>query len=197
MESKTVINNMDSVRYSVVGVFGLALLSSVASAAHAQAACDDPTIAESLPANCQKERVSASGNQRPTAAWALRSARDHWKDQVLTKYGERFARWSQAACAKQECVPASLGGFTRCTLTGFPCVTKPEPIPEPATDLTAKDVREMQRLLNQLVPKAKLRIDGKFGVKTADVLERWQRKNDLAVDGLPNRENLEKLRKAG
>lgn len=190
------INKMDIMRYSMAGVFGLTLLSGFNLAAHAQAACDDPNIVESLPDNCQKERISASGNQRPAAGWALRSARDHWKDQVLTKYGERYGRWGQAACAKQECVPASLGGFTRCTLTGFPCVTKPEPVPEPATDLIAKDIREMQRLLNQLVPKAKLRIDGKFGPKTADALERWQRKNDFAVDGLPNQVNLERLRKA-
>jgi hypothetical protein len=68
MEGKTVINKMDGVRYSVAGVFGLALLSCIASVAHAQAACDDPNIAESLPKICQKERISASGNQLPTAA---------------------------------------------------------------------------------------------------------------------------------
>ena len=91
----------------------------------------------------------------------------------MTKFDERFGRWSQADCAK------------------------PDPVPEPATDLSAKDIREMQRLLNQLVAKAKLRIDGKFGPKTADALERWQRENDFTVDGLPSMVNLERLRKAG
>ena len=47
------------------------------------------------------------------------------------------------------------------------------------------------------IKAAETLIDGKFGPKTADALERWPRKNDFAVDGLSNRVNLEKLRKAG
>jgi hypothetical protein len=196
------INSIDDVRRQTTTLLGLALLgpallTSVASSAQAQVQCDDPNIVSSLPETCQTERISASGNQRPTIGWALGSARDHWQDQVLTKYGERYGRWSQAACAKQECVPASLGGFMRCTLTGFPCVTKPKLLPPPEFGLSRREIREMQRLLNQLVPKSRLRIDGRFGPKTAAALEHWQRKNDFAADGLPNQTNLQRLRQAG
>ena len=71
------INAMKRVRCSMTGALGLALLSGMVSLVYAQTACEDPNIAASLPANCQKERISASGNQRPTTAGAFRSARDH------------------------------------------------------------------------------------------------------------------------
>ena len=38
--------------------------------------------------------------------------------------------------------------------------------------------------------------DGKFGERTSDALQRWQRSKKLDEDGLPTRDNLEKLRKA-
>lgn len=183
-------------RHTAMLIIYAFLLGSLGQAARAQTSCGDPKLSDRLPETCQKERISASGNQRPTTFWAIRSARDHWKDQVLMKYGERYARWDQSACAKEECVPASLGGFKRCTLTAYPCVKKPGPV-EPEAGLTAREVRDMQRLLNHLVPKARLRVDGEFGPKTLDALERWQRANGHQVDGLADRLNLERLRKAG
>ncbi|MFY0613807.1 MAG: peptidoglycan-binding protein [Hyphomicrobiaceae bacterium] len=158
----------------------------------AQAECDDPKIIERLPNNCQIERISASGNQRPTRIWALSSARDHWQDQVLNKYGERYARWSRAACLKEECVPASLGGFKRCTLTGYPCLTKPTP--NELLTLSRDEIRQMQRFLNRFGAKPRLVLDGKFGRSTTSALEAWQRLADYKVDGLPTRENLDRLR---
>jgi hypothetical protein len=71
----------------------------------------------------------------------MRSARNHWRDQVITRFGERFARWDEAACQRQECVPASLSGFTRCTLSGYPCVTKPEL--QAPLDLSSAEIEEM------------------------------------------------------
>ena len=171
---------------------GVAILQGHALAAEAQVACDLPDIAKQLPEGCKRELVAASGNQRPITIWARRSARNHWRDQVVTRFGERFARWGEAACPRQECVPASLSGFTRCTLKGYPCVVKPDlAVP---LDLSTTEVKEMQRLLNRLVKSAKLAIDGEFGPKTARALEEWQRANDQTINGAPTRENLEKLR---
>lgn len=176
--------------------FGIALTGLlVAVEAHAQVSCDSPSVAERLPKlpnGCQKERISAAGHERPTMIWAQRSAADTWQDQVLTKYGERFARWGLAACARQECVPAAIPGFTRCTLTGFPCATRPQL--EGVLELSKGEVEEMQRLLNRF--GYDVEVDGAFGGKTAYALERWQRSRKLVPDGLPTRENLEKLRKA-
>lgn len=159
----------------------------------AQAGCDDPKIIEKLPSNCQKERISAAGNQRPTTFWALSSARDHWQDQVLNKYGERYARWRRSACLREECVPASLGGFKRCTLTGYPCLTKPKAGEFVA--LSRDEIRRMQKYLNRFGARPRLVSDGRFGPKTASALEAWQRRAGFEVDGLPTRENFERLRR--
>jgi hypothetical protein len=176
-----------------VGVI-ISILQGYATVSWAQGACDLPNIAKQLPEGCKRDLVSASGNQRPTTVWAMRSARDHWRDQVITRFGERFARWGEAACQRQECVPASMSGFTRCTLSGYPCVTKPEL--QAPLDLSSAEIAEMQKLLNRLVKNANLAVDGKFGPKTTRVLEDWQRANGQAIDGAPTRENLERLRQA-
>jgi hypothetical protein len=185
-----------SLRPGRVALLGLVVgvLQGLAAASQAQVACELPDIAKQLPEGCKRDFVSASGNQRPTTFWAMRSARNHWRDQVVTRFGERFAQWSEAACQRQECVPASLSGFTRCTLSGYPCVTKPEL--QAPLDLSSAEVQEMQRLLNRLVKTANLAIDGEFGPKTARALEDWQRTNGQTIDGAPTRENLEKLRQA-
>ncbi len=180
-------------RIAVLGLV-IAVLQGHATASRAQVACDLPNIAQQLPEGCKRDLVSASGNQRPTTFWAMRSARNHWRDQIVARFGERFARWSEAACQRQECVPASLSGFTRCTLSGYPCVTKPEL--QAPLDLNSSEVEEMQKLLNRLVQSTNLVIDGKFGPRTARALEDWQRANGQTIDGAPTRENLEKLRQA-
>lgn len=161
--------------------------------AHAQAGCDDPKIIDKLPGNCQKERISAAGNQRPTTFWALNSARDHWQDQVLNKYGERYARWRRSACLQVECGPASLGGFKRCTLTGYPCLSKPN-INE-LVALSRDEIRRMQKYLNRFGARPRLVSDGRFGRKTASALEAWQRRAGFEADGLPTRQNFERLRR--
>lgn len=158
-----------------------------------QVSCDDGRVAERLPKppnGCHSERVTASGNQRPTIAWAQRSAEDAWKDQVLTKFGERFRVYANAACAKQECVPGAITGMYRCTFSGFPCAVRPS-IPG-TLELSASEVEEMQRLLGQ--KGFKVTVDGKLGPKTQQALERWQRREKLVVDGQATRANLSKLR---
>ena len=52
----------------------------------------------------------------------------------------------------------------------------------------------MQRLLSGL--GFRLKVDGIFGAKTMTALQKWQRKNGLDPNGLPNMENLEMLREA-
>jgi hypothetical protein len=157
--------------------------------------CDDSDqkIAEKLPKlpnGCQKIRVTSSGNGRPSKWWAHQSAENAWKDQALTKFGERFAVWGNSACQKEECVPAALAGFTRCTISGFPCA----PGQNLQIPLTREEVEEMQHILRRL--GYRVEVDGSFGPGTASALERWQRDTRNTVDGLPTAENLEKLRKA-
>lgn len=157
--------------------------------------CDDAAIVDKLPKlpnGCQRERISAAGNQRPSFFWARKSVEDHWQDQVINKFGERFADPAYAACAKQECGPSTIAGFTRCTFSGFPCATKP--YIEDLLELSTNEIAEMQRLLNKHGPNVV--VDGKFGSKTHDALMQWQQKNGLEADGLPTKVNLERLRKA-
>ena len=180
-------------RIVVLGVV-ITILQGHATASRAQVACDLPDIAKQLPEGCKRDLVFAAGNQRPTTVWAMRSARNHWRDQVITRFGERFARWGEAACQRQECVPASLSGFTRCTLSGYPCLAQPDL--QAPLDLSSVEIEEMQKLLNRLVKDANLVVDGKFGPKTTRALEDWQRANGQTIDGAPTRENLEKLRRA-
>lgn len=168
------------------------LITSTSEPTLAQVSCEDPEVIKELPKNCQRERISASGNQRPTRLWALGSARDHWQDQALTKYGERYARWRRAACLKEECIPSSLGGFKRCTLSGFPCITKP--VLQNVTELTMAELKEMQRRLNRAGILPRLKVDGKFGPKTSLAIERWQRRNGYPIDGMASRKNLKRLR---
>lgn len=162
--------------------------------AHAGMTCDDPRITEKLPKlpdGCQKERISSSGNQRPTILWARRSVEDHWQDEVINKYGERFADPANAACAKQECGPSTIAGFSRCTFSGFPCATTP--YLDDILELSRNEVMEMQRLLTRHgFPVVE---DGRFGAKTHDALVDWQKSRNMAEDGQPTKENLERLRK--
>lgn len=187
-----------SIRYSQARLFvpfAVALSLVATTPAFAGNTCDDASIVDKLPKlpdGCQTERISASGNQRPTFNWARRSVEDHWQDQVINKFGERFADPEKAACPKQECGPSTIAGFTRCSFSGFPCATKP--YIEDLLELTSDEITEMQKLLRQ--HGEKLKADGRFGSKTHDALMHWQKKNGLAPDGLPTKENLERLRKA-
>jgi hypothetical protein len=178
----------NAVLTAVVGAAAAVFIA--ATAAQAQILCDNQGFAERLPPppqGCHRERISASGNERPSTFWARRSALDHWQDQILTKFGERFGRWENAACPREECVPAALPGFTRCTLTAYACSTRVflEDYIGDAYELNRADIREMQRLLNRY--GYSLEVDGRFGGRTAEALER----------GLPTRENLDRLRQGG
>ena len=171
----------------------ITLLSPVlAQPAWAQHSCDDAKHVEDLPRppnGCHRERITASGHQRPTIAWAQRAAEDAWKDQVLTKFGERFRVFSNAACARQECVPGSIAGMYRCTYVGYPCAVRPT---YSSGELSTSEIEEMQRLLAR--KNYAVTVDGKFGPKTQEALERWQRRIGIDADGMPTRANLEKLR---
>ena len=166
--------------------------------------CANAGYAASLPKppdGCHPEVVTAAGNERPTQNWARTSGLEHWRDQVINKYGERFAVWRKAACRKRECVPGAITGMTRCTFSAYPCSVKPEPVSlpeqEPDTDtddtLTKSEILEMQRLLRK--SGYQLKIDGIFGPKTERALSKWQRIRKFDDDGLPTLKNLELLRK--
>jgi hypothetical protein len=178
-------------------IVALAFLIPVNIAAPAQAdmTCDDDSIVSKLPKppnGCQTERVSASGNQRPTLYWARKSVEDHWQDQVINKFGERYADPEHAACARQECSPSTIPGFTRCSYSGYPCVRKPDLAD--VLELNSEEIEEMQTLLTR--QGFKVVADGKFGARTHDALQSWQQSKSLPDDGRPTKEILERLRKA-
>jgi hypothetical protein len=155
--------------------------------------CDEPSVADRLPKppdGCQRELISASGNQRPTMFWAQKSAEEHWRDQVFNKYGERFGRWDRAACPKVDCGPSTITGFSRCTYSAYPCASKPYL----ETELTGDEIRELQQLLKKRGYPTK--VDGLFGANTHEALRRWQRSQKIDDDGLPTRANLDRLRQA-
>lgn len=180
-------------RTFIIGFSSLACFLATELPLQAQTVCDGSNAAGNLPKlpdGCQRELITASGNQRPTLFWAQKSAEDHWQDQVINKYGERFERWTYAACAKTECGPSSFVGFARCTYSGFPCATKAFV----GTSLRRDEIREMQRLLAR--EGFAVKQDGLFGEKTHIALQKWQRSVKRPDDGLPTEDNLEALRKA-
>lgn len=184
--------NLTQLLLAVVISFGTILTSATANA---QISCEDAKIVDRLPQlpnGCQKERIQASGN---LSYGVLRSAQSlaekAWKREVITKYGERFQKWDFAACAKQECVPGALAGSSRCTYSGFPCATRPYLVG--VAELSKAEIEEVQRLLSRAGYAVKA--DGSWGEKSSSALIKWQKKNRLPEDGLPSRENLDKLRK--
>ena len=156
--------------------------------------CEDPKVFDRLPRlpdGCQRERISASGGLRPGEGLARRSAESEWKRQVITKYGERFQNFDNAACRRSECVPGAISGLTRCTVTAIPCARKPvfEGSGSIAVGgLNPDEIKEIQRLL-------KVKADGNFGAGSVAALQRWQRSQKLVDDGVPTRDILERLRK--
>ena len=163
--------------------------------APAQVSCSNSKIVERLPKlpdGCQKERIESAGNQRPSQGWAKNSARDAWRDQVQRKFGERFTQFTNAACPKEECSPAAIAGFSRCTLSGFPCA-RPVVL-DGVYELSSAEVQELQKLLNKYL-KVKGSVDGKFGEKTGRYLEQWLKIKNSNNEPLPNRANLDLLRK--
>ena len=177
----------------VAALAGLAI-SGLGGTAHAQAICGSKDIVKHLPEGCKSELIKATGNQRPTRRWALRTAHDNWQDEVLAKYGEKYSRWKKAACLREDCFPSGIAGFKRCLVTGYPCDRKPTF--DQVAPLSKTELKEMQRLLNKLGARPRLRVDGIFGVKSVIALEKWQKKSGHKVDGEASLNNLEILRKA-
>lgn len=163
--------------------------------AQTQAQCDGGKIFELLKAaknDCQGERIAGSGGMRPTDNLARGSAEKEWRREVLTKYGERYQNFNNAVCKKSECVPAAIGGLTRCSVSAIPCARRP--VFEGSgsqslatTNLSKDEIMEIQRLL-------KVKADGNFGRGSAAALQKWQVANKMVDDGIPTRDILEKLR---
>jgi len=178
------------------GVAGSILLSDESVAQSAVSICDSPKIFDQLPKppnGCQRELIQSSGGLRPTEGLARGSAEKEWRRQVITKYGERFQSWANAACRRSECVPGAIAGLTRCTVSAIPCAQAPSyegSSSVPVADLTIDEVKEMQRRLG-------VNADGLFGPKSVAALQAWQRRNGFFDDGAPTRAALEALRKAG
>jgi hypothetical protein len=192
VNAKTALSQ--AIAAAIIALAGLAFAGPYIDDARAQPGCDSENIAKHLPKECKGEEIIATGNQRPTRIWALKTAHDNWQDAVLAKYGERYSRWKKAACLREECFRSSLAGFRRCIVKGYPCSEKVS-LPD-VSPLSKSQLKEMQRLLNRLGARPKLRVDGIFGVKSVIALEKWQKKSGHKVDGEPNEKNLEILRKA-
>lgn len=188
---------------AAVGVMASAHVAGMGAPAMAQDSnCANDAFAASLPKppdGCHIDMVTAAGNERPTRNWARTSGLEHWRDQVINKYGERFAVWRKAVCRKSECVPGAITGMTRCTFSAYACSVKPETVSLPDTDpdtddtLSQSEILEMQRLLRK--SGYQITIDGIFGPKTERALSKWQRIRKFDDDGLPTLKNLELLRK--
>lgn len=177
---------------TIAGAAGLALgLMLGAVEASAQSTCNDPRIGK-LPDGCQKEKISATGSLRFLGDSAARkSAEAAWVREVLNKYGERFTVWDHAACPSTECTPGSIAGSKRCSYSGYPCA---KATITGGAELSDDEIVELQRLLGRA--GYNVTADGKFGPASSEALKRWQRANKVDDDGLPSKENLERLRKA-
>jgi hypothetical protein len=186
--------------------------------------CSSPDAAEALPplpSGCHKERITAAGEQ---TAGIIRSAehlgRKAWMREAITKYGERFQQWENAACPKVECVPGSISGYRRCTYSAFAC--SPEVDQRQLADLRRDrgagpadasyyqsrieerrsgrelgpdEIAEMQRLLRRL--GYDVSVDGQFGEQTSQALIRFERESGRGpADGEPTPRVLEQLRRA-
>lgn len=193
-------------------LFGAVALMAVglASGAQAQVASDDEVkVLERLPADtCQKERIESAGNSRPGQKLALSSAKNHWRDQVTGKYGQKYAQWDNAFLGREECFPAAMVGFKKCNISGFPCarrISEAELSVLGVSKLNSSEIKEMQRLMTSLLNPIKdkrkpknVKADGQFGVSSQEALEYLQKnaKVENTGDSLPTTKNLEALRKA-
>ncbi len=111
------------------------------SAAHADRLCEAPPPAVAkflppLPKGCHGKRIEASG------ALAYRKGADRekaiaaWKREVISQFGERFQDVTVAACYEERCGSGSVSGFSRCTISAFPC----------ASDMSEEDKEAVKRL---------------------------------------------------
>lgn len=190
-------------------VAGAASMMAAGPPAMAQASCDIERFA-GPPDGCQREKITASGRQRPfenAFPSARVSARKAWERQVLTKFGERFKIWDHAQCATTECVPGSISGMKRCTFSGYPCVSGPALASETESGksgpLERAEIVEMQELLiragiTRVRVGGKLRkvyADGQFGDITAAAIGEFIERYDIDDSKLSDRDVLGLLRK--
>ncbi|MGA7325797.1 MAG: hypothetical protein WBX25_15240, partial [Rhodomicrobium sp.] len=84
--------------------------------------CDAENRRDLIPANCQRELVSASSS---ASFGIIRSAEElaerAWARQARAKFGDRYATLRRAACRQLLCFQASVAGTRRCQVSGFPC----------------------------------------------------------------------------
>jgi hypothetical protein len=145
-----------------------------------------PAVAQ----DCKKE-ITASGNARPTQAWAKSLADNMWKKQVQATYGEQYEEIGNAKDVNYRCSGSSFG--RRCTLTAVPCrvegtktaVVEPERL-----------ARELQREL-QRVGCYSGNIDGHWGDGSRAALERFAKRTDSNFKAdEPSRKALEAVEEA-
>lgn len=70
-----------------------------------------------------KVEVRATGDARPTEAWARSSMEKKWKKEVAARFGEAFTVEANAKDARERCYPAGFGN-TRCEKIARPCEVK-------------------------------------------------------------------------
>ena len=199
----------------------------------AQNMCDTNNLHEeqelinTLPGACQKERLQASGG---VSLGIFRSAESiankEWRQQAVTKYGERFAEIKFMACRKVFCVKSAIAGMKRCTISGFPCAADmnasdkgqvqrvqstavlaelPKDRADAADDLRSgyggynrplEDVELSERDIQQLQQLLGVDQDGQFGPMTERALRDFRRSVGLPAGGPPTSRDLEKLQHA-
>lgn len=196
----------------------------------AQSMCDtndlhqEAELQNTLPASCQKERLQASGG---ISLGILRSpesiANKEWRQQAVTKYGERYAEVKFMACRKVFCVKGSIAGTKRCTISGFPCAADmnetdkaqvqriqstavlnelPRDRAEAAEDLRSgyggfnrpyEDVELSEHDIIQMQQLLGVDADGQVGPTTERALRDFRRSVGIPLEGPPSQRDLDKL----
>lgn len=159
------------------------------------------------PNGCQRERIEASGRQRPFDDFfpsAKQSAQKSWERQALTKFGERFKSWSNAVCTKVECVKGSIAGMRRCTYSGYACVHNPSA--EAGVEINGLRPRQVRRL-QTLLRRARVRrvyvrgrrqivkVDGMWGPVTQAAIAVWLERENMDDTNMTERDVLAALEK--
>jgi hypothetical protein len=142
-------------------------------------------IATAVAQDC-KDEVTASGQARPTEAWARSLATNMWRRQVQAAHGEQYEDIKYAKDVNFRCSPASLG--KRCTLTAIPCIVpgsnKDADRRGRGDDYEDRSERGLARDLQQELKRVGCyngAIDGDWGDGSRRALERFARVKDIRV----------------
>jgi len=147
--------------------------------------------------------LTASGNARPTEAWAKSLAVNMWRRQVQATYGEQYEDVANARDVNYRCSGTSLG--KRCTITATPCRVAGtsrdhdedrdrDRIREGdrGRDLAAQLQRELRR-----VGCYDGEVDGDWGEGSRTALRRFARRADVSFDtDVPTRRALQAVEDA-